>query len=844
MRNYLLAGFLLFFSLSLVSKETSNKIIKKLNYTQPFTVSKPIMLDSTDTGNQTYSTKSLLETNYNIPNLSDFYDIQETFDGVFELSPISAENGIQYFGFNIWSTQFDKVELIIKSPNMFEVYADGKKIANKDKEEKDKKLTETKSKFDLLPYEQKNIVIKVLRSKELADNENLSISVQCDEPTNIQTSNNNKRRTKIEDNLVGNRATSASLSPNGDFLLSNFASVNDEGTRTESSLLYNLKEKNPIPTPIPNRYYWMPTSNLLYHTKKINDKFYSVSTRNPLTSEEKIIVSEIPSNASIRFLANEKQLVYQESKNFDKRKGDIKAILSPEDRLNGYLSRNILYLLDIETGVSEQLFFGKNSIYIDDVSKDSKLLLLSSYNETITERPFRTKNSFILNLETKKIDTILVDEPFVGSGSFSPDSKKIVYLGSAEGFDNVGNTLDKDQIPNSYNTLAFIYDIESKSVDPFTKDFNPSIKSVQWVTQNTIYLNTVDEVYENLYAYTLGTKKFQKLDVPGDVITQYDIDNTGSKICYIARSIKSPTEIYVYDTKSRKDQQITSPMQETMNQLTLGEVKDWKYVANDSTVIDGFYHLPPDFDPSKKYPMLVYYYGGTTPTSKTFEHPYSMHYFASLGYIVYTIIPSGSIGYGQEFAARHVNAWGIQTADDIINATKDFVAKHPYVEGDKIGCLGASYGGFMTMYLLTQTDLFKAAIAHAGISALSSYWGEGYWGYSYSSGASANSYPWNNPDLYVKQSPLFNADKVNTPLLLTHGTVDTNVPIGESIQMFTALKILGKPVDFLQVSNENHGISTFQKKIDWSHSMGAWFDRYLKDQPKWWYELYPETKQE
>ena len=97
----------------------------------------------------------------------------------------------------------------------------------------------------------------------------------------------------------------------------------------------------------------------------------------------------------------------------------------------------------------------------------------------------------------------------------------------------------------------------------------------------------------------------------------------------------------------------------------------------------------------------------------------------------------------------------------------------------------------MTQYLQTQTDIFAAAISHAGISDHTSYWGEGYWGYSYSEVSMANSYPWSNPDLFVKQSPLFNADKIHTPLLFLHGDADVNVPVGESIQMFTALKFTG-----------------------------------------------------
>jgi len=145
----------------------------------------------------------------------------------------------------------------------------------------------------------------------------------------------------------------------------------------------------------------------------------------------------------------------------------------------------------------------------------------------------------------------------------------------------------------------------------------------------------------------------------------------------------------------------------------------------------------------------------------------------------------------------------------------------------------------MTMNLLTKTDIFAAAVAHAGISALSSYWGEGYWGYAYSSVASAGSYPWNRKDLYVEHSPLFHADKVTTPLLLTHGDKDPNVPPGESAQFYTALRILGKEVEYLSIAGQEHWILDHAKRLQWSRSIVAWFDRWLKGQPGWWNSMYP-----
>ena len=145
----------------------------------------------------------------------------------------------------------------------------------------------------------------------------------------------------------------------------------------------------------------------------------------------------------------------------------------------------------------------------------------------------------------------------------------------------------------------------------------------------------------------------------------------------------------------------------------------------------------------------------------------------------------------------------------------------------------------MTQYLQTVTDIFAAAVSHAGISDHTSYWGEGYWGYSYSEVSMADKYPWADRELYVAQSPLYNAHKINTPLLFLHGDADTNVPVGESIQMFTALKVLGKETAMVAVKDQDHHILDFAKREKWLNTMLAWFTKYLQDDPTWWNEMYP-----
>jgi dipeptidyl aminopeptidase/acylaminoacyl peptidase len=148
----------------------------------------------------------------------------------------------------------------------------------------------------------------------------------------------------------------------------------------------------------------------------------------------------------------------------------------------------------------------------------------------------------------------------------------------------------------------------------------------------------------------------------------------------------------------------------------------------------------------------------------------------------------------------------------------------------------------MTMLLQTQTDIFTCAISHAGISSISSYWGEGYWGYGYSANAAGDSYPWNRKDIYIDQSALFNADKINTPLLLLHGSEDTNVPLGESLQLWVGLKILGRPVEMVQVEGEDHWILTYSKRIEWHNTIMAWFDKWLKEETGDWKQLFPQSE--
>ena len=819
------------------------QLLYEINGTKPVYVATPMKTDSVNIKGEEFTEKSLLKMHLSIPEHSEFKSSHKTDgDNLFRLQKPLEGSSLQLLSFYLSSDRYGKAILKITSPNMLEVYVDG--ILKKSKTTKEDSLIEDKAlKIDVSPYPASNrIVIKLMASAGDTQSPVMKVEIEKDRNdtiANFITSSSPLRRMSFEDNMLGNRVSNVSISPQGQYALISYRNTMGERSAV-STELYNIRSRTRVVIDTNSgkrQLSWLPSSEKLYYVSKTGDKSNLV-TINPATLEETTIARDIP-DEHIMFSPDEKTLFYSKQENGDERKGDLKLLKSMADRQTGYLTRSAVFKYDLATGLSQQLTFGSLSIYLNDISPDSRKLLVSYSEEELTQRPFRKNTMLLLDIETMVADTLWYRDGFAGGASFSPDGRKIVATGSAEAFGGIGTNVGEGQTANSYNTLAFVIDLETKSIAPITKNFDPSISNCWWNrNDNMIYMLVSDKDYEAVYTYNHANGRFSKLPLQEDVVRSFRIAGNASVGVYSGVSVSNSTRAYVYDTKSQKSTLIADPYSERLAQLNLGKVSDWNFVNSDGIEIEGRYYLPPNFDASKKYPLIVYYYGGTTTSPRTFESSYPAHVFAAQDYVVYVLQPSGTTGYGQKFAAMHVNAWGKRTAEDIIEGTTKFVSNHTFVDGSKIGCIGASYGGFMTMYLQTRTNMFAAAVSHAGISSITSYWGEGYWGYGYSSAASANNYPWNNHGLYVGQSPIYSADKINTPILLTHGAVDTNVPIGESIQMYTALKILGKPVEFIQVKDENHGITNYNRRIEWNNSIMAWFAKWLKDDARWWESLY------
>ena len=805
----------------------------------------PVQSDSINFKGEKFLTKDLLKTSVDLNFDTYAYDrVEADTAGYVKVGKAEQDHLLYLFATGLRAERFMKGKLSVSSPARFEVFVNGESKYVKDSAEDSlSQVRPAEVSLRLEPEADYEIVIKLLSSAGDKAEPVLKCEFKGDkdfENIAFHLSPDLKRRLSLHDTAFGSKVYSVSLSPDGKYLLTYYwDNYSTKRSRTWQELT-EVKTGRMIHPNVPTNARWMPVSSKLYYTVTGDEK-KDLVILDPVTMREQTVMKNLP-DGRFSWSPTEDYLIYSSSDEGEKVSGPLKRILMPDDRIPGSRDRSYLVKYDLKTGVSERLTYGSSPVYLNDISRDGTKLLCTTSKPNITQCPFSLTSLFELDLATMKADTLVREDAHLNSAAYSPDGKQLVLIGGPDAFGGIGKNCGSHPIANGFDTQAFLMDLATRKVTPITRDFNPSVSLLQWnPTDGCIYFDTTDKDCRHIYRYNPKKAEFDMLPLSEDVISSFSIaDKAPHVAAYVGGGNTSTGVAYLYDGKKRVSTLFANPMGETLDKIEFGKMEEWNFTASDGTVIEGMMCLPPDFNPEKKYPLIVYYYGGTLPTTRGMTSPYSPQLFASRNYVVYVIQPSGTIGYGQEFSARHVNAWGDYTADNIIEGTKKFCEAHPFVNAERIGCLGASYGGFMTMYLQTKTDIFAAAASHAGISNVTSYWGEGYWGYSYNAVAAADSYPWSNPDLFTKHGALFNADKIHTPLLLLHGTVDTNVPVGESIQLYNALKILGRTVELITVDGENHFIADYEKRVLWHNSIMAWFAKWLQDSPAWWDDLYPE----
>ena len=818
--------------------------VQKLKHAGPYPVANPWMADSVNVKGEKFSMEGVLDSPLSFTLLNKGKEVSAA-----QLLA-DKQDALHLASFCVSNTQRTKAIIAVEGLEQYRLFVDGEQVAvNSDKAE------------TILTPSQHTVVIKYLTRKNASsDKKSIKLTVTAANGAPLSVGDAAaKRAYNIYDVICAPNYPSVSISPNGKFIVVRKTWVDRKGNNHSISELRN-SQTNRVMATFEENVKWMPASNKLYFTQKASDSSIAgeekqdgtlqLITINPLTMEREVLASHLP-EGWFQFTPDEKTLIYTLTTEGRKKDPQVYDVKEPEDRQPGWRERSNLAKYDLASGILQPLTFGYHNIYLMDISADSRYLLIGKEEERLTKRPTTLTSFYRLDLgsmnassaTTPKVETLIEKGEFLNSAQFSPDGKSILVTGSPEAFNGIGKNVEEGQTPSMIDTQLYLMTLSDKKVRPLTRDFNPNVQSVEWSkVDGNIYFTAEDKDCVHLFQFNPKSGKFTLLKTPEEYIKSFSLASSAAEMAFSGQSASNADRLYKMNTKALKSQLVDDLSARELKDVELGECKAWNFVNSRGDTLCCRYYLPPHFDAAKKYPMIVNYYGGCSPTSRMFQSRYPHHVYAAMGYVVLVVNPSGATGFGQKFSARHVDTAGEGVAEDIISSTQAFCDEHAFVNRKKIGCIGASYGGFMTQYLQTKTDLFAAAISHAGISDHTSYWGEGYWGYSYSEVSMANEYPWTNKHLFVDQSPLYNADKIHTPLLFVHGTADNNVPVGESIQLYTALKLLGRPTAMVLVDGQDHHIIDYEKRLKWQNTIFAWFAKWLQDDASWWTEMYGDEK--
>ncbi len=769
-----------------------------------------------------------------------------TRDGRLDLGGQVRDHGLAHLVTYVTTTSFLNAKISVHSDHPYLVRVDGEEVLRRNAGDDDP------SKADLpLETGTHQLSITAGRDSDAAKDWTLSltISASAEEASSLDAltiSTDPRRSLALEDILETPRVVSSLISSDG-------------------SLAALTLKSPPVPSPSSRRWIEIVDVNTgailrTLRSKEIrsfawspmDDRYAYVLSEDEVSSlvigswkdgKERVLIDRYEDLGPFRWSADGKSLLFFVQEKDQADTPFAKRFRALPDRWADWRTKHSLFQVSTEDGSWRRLSADAQGVSIASLRRDGSKILLAQALSDDQRWPFARVKLLELDLRTLESRT-LSEIPWSADARYSPDGSRILVLSSPLAFGRQGVRGDNDEKPNLYDTQAYLLDSTTGEAEVISLNFDPNIVDARWSRNGaSIYVLAEEASFVRLFRYDLQTRNFESMPTKVDVIESFDLAGNAARLLYRGSSVDRPQEVHALDLNDgSRSTELFRRGKDSMAEITMAKVVDWNFVSNAGVSIPGRFYLPPGFDPKreKKWPLIVYYYGGTSPSRRVFAGRYPQQYWAAQGYVVYVLQPSGATGFGQAVSSRHVNNWGRTVADEIIEGTRHFLQTHAFVDESRVGAIGASYGGFMTMLLLTKTDIFAAAVSHAGISSLASYWGEGWWGYLYSAAASTNSYPWNAPELYIEQSPLFHADKITTPLLLLHGSADTNVPPGQSDLIYTALRVLGREVEYVQIADENHWILEHEKRRFWAETIVAWFDRNLKNEPAFWKYLYPD----
>jgi dipeptidyl aminopeptidase/acylaminoacyl peptidase len=446
-------------------------------------------------------------------------------------------------------------------------------------------------------------------------------------------------------------------------------------------------------------------------------------------------------------------------------------------------------------------------------SPDGKYILFNRQPDPLINSSLRSDIA-VIEIASRKTETLVANPSADALVEWSPNSDGFIYRSSVN-----------DTVTNFFtNSRLFIYTLSTKQSREIGQDIDENKNVYAW-TDKGIFLGASLKMKTGVYRLDPATGKSELLKVPLDNTGAISFSRKSNMLAIAGRNFDELPEIYS-GTLDGNWKRISNMNAQIRNWNTpVNEIIDWK--SNDGATIEGVLIKPRNFDPAKKYPLLVVIHGGPTGIDRPEPTPtyvYPIMQWVEKGAVVLRVNYRGSAGYGEKFRSLNVRNLGVGDMWDVMSGVQS-LAKKGFIDTSRMGCMGWSQGGYISAFLTTNTKAFKAISVGAGISNWVTYY------VSTDITPFTRQYlkatPWQDKDIYLKTSPMTNINNASTPTLIQHGEFDRRVPIQNAYELYRGLQDRNIPSKLIVYKGFGHGITKPKERLAAIWHNWNWFNHYV-----------------
>jgi dipeptidyl aminopeptidase/acylaminoacyl peptidase len=450
-------------------------------------------------------------------------------------------------------------------------------------------------------------------------------------------------------------------------------------------------------------------------------------------------------------------------------------------------------------------------------SPDGKEICFTAVTDKI-EAISTNADLFIVSAAGGEAKRITTQPGFDGNPVYSPDGKFIAYHAQL----TAGYESDRWRV--------MLYDRQSGKNENLSEGFDRSAEELAWSPESkTIYFTAENETQKQVYAMAAHAGAPPKPIIADTYNAAISLSADGKTLAFERTSLTMPGEVFAAAGDGTNARQLTHQNDKLLAGLEMNAPETFWFEGAEKTKVQAMLIRPPNFDASKKYPLLVLLHGGPqTMWSNAWGYRWNAQVFSAAGYVTLMINRRGSTGYGQKFTDEIANDWGGKAYVDVMNGVDSTLKKYTFIDGTRMAAAGGSYGGYMADWIATHSGRFKAIVSHASTyDKVSMFATEELWFEEHDMQGT----PWTNPETYKKWSPSTYASelgKFKTPTLVIAGERDYRVPYTQSLEFFSALQRQGVPSKLVVFPDEGHWILKPQNAQFWYKTFLDWMATYVK----------------